>query len=53
MAEMGKVLPCARDFALIEGFNPNIHLKRTQTIMEEAEYCDFRYRVVQEKGDRP
>ena len=43
--ELGKVLSCARDFALIEGFNPNIELKRTQTILEGADFCDFRYEV--------
>jgi len=42
--EIGTSLSCARDFALIEGFNPEISLQRTQTIMEGAEYCDFRYR---------
>lgn len=42
---IGTILSCARDFALIEGFNPDISLKRTQTIMEGADYCDFRYRL--------
>jgi hypothetical protein len=42
--EMGTIFSCTRDFALVEGFNPNISLKRTQTIMEGADYCDFRYR---------
>lgn len=42
--EIGTSFSCTRDFALIEGFNPEISLKRTQTIMEGAEYCDFRYR---------
>lgn len=42
--EIGTSLSCARDFALIEGFNPAISLQRTQTIMEGAQYCDFRYR---------
>ena len=41
--ELGKVMSCARDYALIEGFNPDIKLTRTQTIMEGADYCDFRY----------
>jgi hypothetical protein len=41
---MGTIFSCSRDFALIEGFNPNISLRRTQTIMEGAPYCDFRYR---------
>jgi len=39
--ELGKLLSCERDFALIEGFNPKIHLTRTQTIMEGADICDF------------
>jgi predicted ArsR family transcriptional regulator len=42
--EIGTSFSCTRDFALIEGFNPEISLERTQTIMEGAEYCDFRYR---------
>ena len=32
MPELGFALSCARDFALVEGFNPQIELKRTQTI---------------------
>ena len=43
--ELGTALSCARDYALIEGFNPDVSLKRTQTIMEGAPYCDFRYRL--------
>ena len=46
--ELGKVLSCARDYAMIEGFNPGIKLTRTQTILEGADYCDFRYKVVKE-----
>lgn len=42
--ELGAVLSCNRDAALIEGFNPAIELTRTQTIMDGAPYCDFRYR---------
>ena len=42
--ELGTLLSCNRDAALIEGFNPEISLERSQTIMEGAEYCDFRYR---------
>jgi hypothetical protein len=41
---MGTIFSCSRDFALIEGFNPEISLQRTQTIMEGAAHCDFRYR---------
>lgn len=43
--ELGAVLSCNRDFSLIEGFNPNVELTRTQTLMQGAAYCDFRYRV--------
>jgi N-methylhydantoinase A len=32
-----------RDFALIEGFNPDIQLTRTQTLMEGAPFCDFQF----------
>jgi hypothetical protein len=42
---MGAILSCTRDFALVDGFNPDIALRRTQTIMEGADYCDFRYRL--------
>lgn len=42
--ELGEVLSCNRDAALIEGFNPRITLTRTQTIMRGAPCCDFRYR---------
>lgn len=45
MGELGFILSCNRDKALIEGFNPNIILERSQTIMEGAPYCDFRYRL--------
>lgn len=43
--ELGAVLSCNRDFSLIEGFNPDVNLARTQTIMEGAACCDFRYRM--------
>ncbi|MGB5987332.1 MAG: L-2-amino-thiazoline-4-carboxylic acid hydrolase [Desulfobacterales bacterium] len=44
ISELGKTLSCNRDFALIEGFNPQARLRRTQTLMEGARHCDFRYR---------
>jgi predicted hydrocarbon binding protein len=42
--EQGFVLSCSRDFPFVEGFNPNIELRRTKTIMEGADYCDFRFK---------
>jgi hypothetical protein len=41
--ELGAVLSCNRDAALIGGFNASVTLVRTQTIMEGAPCCDFRY----------
>ncbi|MCY3659007.1 MAG: L-2-amino-thiazoline-4-carboxylic acid hydrolase [Caldilineaceae bacterium] len=43
MEELGSILSCARDYALIEGFNESVALARTRTIMEGASHCDFRY----------
>jgi hypothetical protein len=45
LSDLGSSLSCQRDFSLIEGFNPAITLERTQTIMEGAAYCDFRFRA--------
>lgn len=45
IAEVGAVLSCDRDFSLVEGFNPDIQLERTQTIMQGAPHCDFRFAV--------
>lgn len=41
--ELGAILSCSRDAALIEGFNPEIKLTRTRTIMEGSDTCDFHY----------
>jgi hypothetical protein len=43
LAELGFTLSCNRDATLIEGFNPELQLTRTQTIMQGAPFCDFRY----------
>ena len=43
--ELGALLSCNRDFALIQGFNPQIELTRTQTIMGGAPFCDFRFEL--------
>ena len=42
--ELGAVMSCNRDFMLMQGYNPDIELTRTQTIMDGAAYCDFRFR---------
>ena len=45
LADLGENLSCQRDYALAEGFNAAIHLDRTQTIMEGARHCDFRFQL--------
>ncbi len=41
--EFGVEFSCCRDEPFARGFNPQLKLVRTQTIMEGAGYCDFRY----------
>jgi hypothetical protein len=41
--ELGFLLVCCADFPFAEGFGPDIKLTRTQTIMQGASHCDFRY----------
>jgi len=43
--ELGILLSCSRDYAFAAGFNPDIELVRTQTIMDGDRYCDFRFRL--------
>ncbi len=44
LADLGGYLSCQRDYALAAGFSPDIELTRTQTLMEGAPCCDFRFR---------
>lgn len=44
--ELGFLLVCTADFAVADGFGPDVSLTRTQTIMQGASHCDFRYRRV-------
>jgi L-2-amino-thiazoline-4-carboxylic acid hydrolase-like protein len=41
--ELGFLLTCSADFEMAEGYKANVELKRTQTIMQGASHCDFRY----------
>ena len=41
--ELGFLLVCSADFPMAEGFGTDIKLTRTQTIMQGASHCDFRY----------
>ena len=42
--ELGFLLVCSADRSLADGFGPDIKLTRTQTIMQGASHCDFRYK---------
>ena len=46
--ELGFLLVCSADFPMAEGFGPDIKFMRTQTIMQGASHCDFRYRRLRE-----
>jgi hypothetical protein len=45
--ELGFLLTCTADFAHAEGFGADVQLTRTQTIMQGASHCDFRYALKQ------
>ena len=44
--ELGFLLVCSADFTTAEGFGGEVELTRTQTIMQGASHCDFRYRRI-------
>lgn len=49
--DIGHLLSCNRDGALCTGYNPDIKLTRTQTIMKGSSYCDFRFKLESEAED--
>jgi L-2-amino-thiazoline-4-carboxylic acid hydrolase len=50
--ELGFLLVCSSDFPMAEGFGADIKLTRTQTIMQGASHCDFRYTWINPKDGR-
>jgi predicted ArsR family transcriptional regulator len=44
LAELGYRIHCSRDHAAVAGFNDQLELSRSQTIMQGAPCCDFRFR---------
>lgn len=44
LAEIGDLLSCTRDYIFPLGYDPELTLTRTTTIMSGAARCDFRYR---------
>jgi hypothetical protein len=44
LQNIGGLLSCNRDGSFCEGYDPKLKMTRSQTIMEGASHCDFRYR---------
>ncbi len=44
LADLGYRIHCNRDHAMVTGFDETLELSRSQTIMQGASHCDFRYR---------
>ena len=51
--DLGDIFSCTRDFEFSRGFNAKIRLSRTQTIMQGAAYCNFRYTLEPDIPDGP
>jgi len=49
--ELGFLLTCSADFSQAEGFGSGVKLTRTQTIMQGASHCDFRYALKRSEKD--
>lgn len=50
VAEIGGLLSCNRDGEFCTGYDPRMTLERTQTIMDGASHCDFRYTLPRAEG---
>ncbi len=48
LTELGVDFSCCRDKPFARGLNPKLKLVRTKTIMEGADFCDFRYSLESE-----
>src|SRR4030088_892050 len=44
LADLGYRVHCSRDHSMVVGFSEGPELARSQTLMEGAGSCDFRYR---------
>lgn len=49
--DLGDIFSCTRDFEFCSGFNSDVKLVRTQTIMQGASHCDFRYSLDEPETD--
>ncbi len=44
LEDLGSLIHCSRDHAMVAGFNGDLELTRSQTIMAGGRCCDFRFR---------
>jgi len=51
LGNIGHLLSCNRDAAFCTGYNPEMKLTRTQTIMKGAPHCDFRFTMKDKQSD--
>ena len=51
--ELGFLLVCSADFEMAQGYGAGVQLKRTQTLMQGASHCDFRYTLDKEATPKP
>jgi hypothetical protein len=49
LAGLGNLFHCERDSARMDCFSEDIVLKRSQTIMAGARFCDFRFERIEAK----
>jgi hypothetical protein len=52
LGEIGHLLSCQRDGTFCQGYDERLELTRTQTIMQGASHCDFRYRWREKGGEK-
>jgi hypothetical protein len=53
LSDLGFRVHCNRDHAMVVGFNNELELSRSRTIMEGASCCDFRFRRKSRAIDKP
>ncbi|MFT8736210.1 MAG: L-2-amino-thiazoline-4-carboxylic acid hydrolase [Zymomonas mobilis] len=51
LGEIGSILSCTRDESFIQGYNSDIEMSRSQTIMKGADFCNFRYRLKEKQKE--
>lgn len=44
LGDIGHLLSCQRDGVFCQGYDKKIEMTRTQTVMQGASHCDFRFR---------